>query len=61
MVVIQEVKKGDVLKIRAFGKQIYLKGNYCRLNKAYECQNYFDISDFRYLKKDKIVFTEFEF
>lgn len=42
-------------------KRIYLITGYCKMNKAYECQAFDDISAVIYLKADKPVFIDFEF
>ena len=58
---INELKKNDFFKRKEDAKKVFILKCYCRINKAYECQNYNDISDFIYLKKGKEVFTNFNY
>ncbi|AGO47862.1 hypothetical protein Phi46:1_gp51 [Cellulophaga phage phi46:1] len=55
MKAIQDIKSGDFFTKTLKSKKIFEKGVYCRTNKAYECTNVDDISDFIYIKKDKQV------
>lgn len=52
---IQSLKVGDYFKRTATAKKIFERGAYCRTNKAYECTNVDDISDFIYIKKGKLI------
>lgn len=52
---IQDVKQGDFFTKKVGAKKVFQKGKYCRINKAYECTNVDDISDYIYLKKNKLV------
>lgn len=61
MIEIEKVKKDDFFKLKENSSKVWIRGQYCRTNKAYECMNFHDISDFKYLKKGKQVFVEFEF
>lgn len=60
---IETVKKGEFIRINGTTKKVktYLKQDYCRLNKAYECVNWDDINDIKYLKKGRLVLTGFDF
>ena len=58
---IEDIKKGEFFKKKEGAKKTYSKGNYCKINKAWECGNWDDISDFIYLKKGKEIFVDFEF
>lgn len=58
---ISTIKKGEFLRKKEGAKKTFCKGDYCKINKAWECQNWDDISDCIYLKKGKLVFTDFEF
>jgi hypothetical protein len=58
---INELKKNDFFKRKEGAKKVFIVKGYCRTNKAYECQNWDDISDFIYLKKGKDVFVNFEY
>ena len=55
MKLIQELKIGDFFRKTPTAKKEFEKGAYCRINKAYECTNVNDISDFIYLKKNKQI------
>ncbi|MEN9446625.1 MAG: hypothetical protein RL728_1137 [Bacteroidota bacterium] len=52
---IEEVKKGELIALRPGGKS-FVKGDYNRSLKKYEVTDYNDISNFKYLKKGRIVF-----
>lgn len=58
---IQSLNIGDFFKLTEGSKKVWIRNKYCRINKAYECTNFDDISDFKYLKKGKEVFIDFEF
>tara|TARA_R110001606_G_scaffold55944_1_gene135826 strand:- start:646 stop:831 length:186 start_codon:yes stop_codon:yes gene_type:complete len=58
---IESVKLGEFIKRKEGAKKVYTRGAYCRMNKAYECGNWEDISDFIYIKKGKEVFTSFDY
>ena len=58
---IESIKKGEFLKLKEGAKKTFQLNGYCRQNKAYEISDYSDISEFRYVKKGKKVFTDFEF
>ena len=53
---IQDLSTGDTFKKKLGTKKTFVRGSYCRINKAYECTAYDDINEFIYLKKDKIVY-----
>ena len=58
---IETISKGDFLRLKKGAKKTFEMKGYCRENKAYEVSDYGDISEFRYLKKGRLVFTGFEF
>lgn len=58
---IETLKKGEFFKRKEGAAKTFTRGAYCKTNKAYECQNWEDISDFIYLKKGKQVFIDFEY
>lgn len=58
---IENLKKGDFFKKKEGAKKTFYKIQYCRTNKAWECGDWDDISEFIYLKKGKEVFINFEF
>lgn len=65
MTKLKDLKNGEwfTLKDIEFPKdsQVYIKGDYDRSEKKYECGKYSDISYSRYLKANTIVYTEFTF
>jgi hypothetical protein len=58
---IQDVKKGDFIRKTPTAKKTFIKESFCRFNKAYEVQDYSDINNWQYLKKNKIVYINFDF
>ena len=57
---IQDIKTGDYFKRKEGAKKTFERGAYCRTNKAYECTNVEDISDFIYIKKNKqVILTDY--
>lgn len=58
---IENLRIGDFFKRKEGAKKTYVRGAYSRTMKAYECQNWDDISDYVFIKKGKEVFTDFEF
>lgn len=58
---IEKVKKGDIFKRKEDSKKVYVKGDYSREKKRYECYDFDDINSFIYLKKGKKVVVNFEF
>ena len=57
---IKDVKKGDFIKRKADAKKTYVRGDYIRADKTYECYDFDDISSFIYIKGDKLVFIDFD-
>jgi hypothetical protein len=55
------IKKGQLVKRKADANTVYVLGSYCRYEKKYELQDYYDINRFVYVKKDKNLFLNFEF
>jgi len=68
-ITIAELKQGDffILSPLPIGKrtpkesQVYIRKEYDRSERKYWCQKWSDISDGKYLKGDRVVFTDFEF
>ena len=62
---VKELKRGTWFTLKPIGnpteKQVYIRGDYIRETKRYECQRFDDISAFRYLKGDTEVFVDFTF
>ena len=60
IVAIEQVKKGDFFRLLK-GKEVYLKEEYCRMNKKYVGQAWSDISKWTYKKKGTLVVIGFDF
>lgn len=62
---LKDLKNGDyfTLKPIAYPKenQVFVKDEYDRRSKRYLCYRYSDVCDYRELKGDKEVFTDFIF
>ncbi|MBR0340959.1 MAG: hypothetical protein IJH64_01645 [Oscillospiraceae bacterium] len=62
---VKQLKRGEWFTLKPIENptesQVYIRGDYIRETKRYECQLFDDISAFRYFKGDKEVFTEFTF
>lgn len=56
VIAIEQIKKGEFFKKKEGANKTFVRGEYCRTNKVYECQNWDDINDFIYLKKGKLVY-----
>ena len=54
---IETLKKETFFSKKQGAKKVFQRGVYCRINKAYECTNTEDISDFIYLKKGVKVYS----
>lgn len=60
-VTIKNVKPGDYIKRKADAKAVYVKGEYCRTSKAFECYDADDINKTIMIKSDKLVFVGFTY
>lgn len=58
---LKDVKKGEYFKRKADAKKVFIRGDYIREDKKFECQDFDDINHFVYLKGDTLVFVGFEF
>ena len=62
---IRELKKGDYFTMKPIDNpsenQVFVRGDYDRSERKYECYKFSDICSFRYLKGDKEVYTDFTF
>ena len=62
---LKELKKGEWFTIRPLEypaeSQVYIKGDYDRELKKYECGRWHDISEAVYLKGEREVYTDFIF
>lgn len=57
---LRTVKKGDFFRLPG-GKAVYVRGDYDRSEKRYECYRFDDINAFRMFKGEKLVETGFTF
>lgn len=62
---LKDLKKGDYFTVKPIAEpkenQVYIKGDYDRSDKTFECIRFSDISDSRSFKGDKEVYTDFTF
>lgn len=62
---IKELKKGEYFTIKQIDNptenQVYVRGDYDRSERKYECYKFADVCSFRYFKGDKEVYTDFIF
>jgi hypothetical protein len=58
---VRDVTKGDYVKRKTDSKAVYIKGDYCRITKAYELRDTSDISRSIYVKPDKVVVIGFTY
>lgn len=62
---LKELKKGDLFTLKPHGEkhvtdsQVYIKGEYDRTEKKYDCGRADDISYSRYFDGNKTVYTDF--
>ena len=65
MKTLKEIKKGEYFTLKPIEEpketQVFIKGDYDRSEKKYECGRFDDISYSRYLKPTTKVYTEFTF
>lgn len=62
---VKELKKGEFFTLKPIENptesKVFIRGEYDRTSKKYECQKFSDMNAFRYLKADTIVYTDFTF
>ena len=58
---IKTVKQGEYIKRKQDAKKVYIRGEYCRISKAYSCTDADDINREIFIKGDKLVFVGFEY
>lgn len=62
---IKDLKKGDFFTLKPIGEptesQVFIKGEYDRSEKKYECTKFSDFSSSRLLKANTVVYTDFIF
>ena len=65
VMMLKEVKKGDFFTRKAIDepteRQVYIRGEYDRESKKYECTRFDDINAVIYLKGTTEVYTDFTF
>jgi len=58
---LKDVKKGEYIKRKPDAKKVFTKGEYCRFDKKYSCDDWEDISRCIMLKGSTIVYVGFDF
>ena len=62
---VKELRKGDFFTKKPLAdpkeSQVWIRGEYDRSAKKYECQRFDDASEFCYLPGDKDVYIDFTF
>ena len=62
---VRELKKGEYFTKKNIEypneKQVFIRGDYDRSTKKYECIRFSDCNDFQYISGSKEVFTDFIF
>lgn len=63
---IKDLKKGDFFTLKPTGEtpresKVFIRGDYNRSEKKYECGKFSDISVSRMFKGDREVYTDFTF
>lgn len=61
MMKLKDVKKGDFFKRKESAKKVYIKGDYDRETKTFECTECTDIGRSIFLKSSTMVFAGIEF
>ena len=58
---LKDVKKGELIKRKPDAKKVFTKGDYCRFDKKYSCDDWDDISRCVMIKGSTIVYIGFDF
>ena len=66
---LKDVKKGEYFTLKDYENncgfvtenQVYVRGEYDRTERKYECYKFADVNSFRYIDGKKVVFTDFTF
>lgn len=62
---LKELAKGEWFTLKPIAEpkesQVFVKGEYDRSDRTYECTKWSDISEAKYLKGDTKVYTDFIF
>ena len=65
MITVKQLKRGDFFTKKNVEEpkesQVWIRGDYIREMKKFECQSFYDANKFCYLKGDREVFVEFTF
>ena len=55
--VLREVKRGDLFQLKPDGP-IWVRGDYDRASKTYECYKWEDVNHYSYMKGSRKVWTD---
>ena len=58
---IKDLKKGELFKLDKHSSVVFVRGDYDRSSKSYECYKFDDVNSFRSFKGDRFIFIDFEF
>ena len=62
---LKELKRGEFFTLKEYAEpkenQVWIKGEYDRSSKSYECTRFSDMNDYRYIKADRNIYIEFVF
>lgn len=59
---VKAVKKGDFFKLsNKPNAKVYIRGDYDKSDKTFECQNAEDMNEYRYFKGSKTVYVGFTY
>jgi hypothetical protein len=57
---VENIKREELVKRSPIAKKLYLRGEYCKVNKKYELNDYDDISRTIYVKKGTNLFLTWD-
>jgi hypothetical protein len=60
-ITIKQVKSGDYIKRKADSKTVYVRGDYIKALKGFECADVSDMNKTIIIKSDKLVFVGFTY
>lgn len=58
---LRDLPKGEFFALKPSSIRVYIRGDYDRELKKFECQSTMDISECKYYKGDKLVYAGFTF
>lgn len=65
MKTVRDLKRGDYFTRKSISEpkdnQVWIRGDYIRESKRYECTRFSDCNSFCYLKGDSVVYLDFTF